>query len=55
MSNEDEIYKQAIKRIDDLVEEVMQICSDVAEQNHYEKDWVLEQFRNAFNKAKRSM
>jgi hypothetical protein len=50
----DELYKQAMSRIDDLVKEVLQICYDVAEENHYEKDWVLEQFRDAFNKAKRS-
>jgi Leu/Phe-tRNA-protein transferase len=53
MDNDVKIYEQAMKRIDDLVDEVIQTCYDVADQNHYEKEWVLEQFRDAFNKAKR--
>lgn len=52
--SEDKIYKQAMNCINDLVEEVIQRCDDVADENNYERDWVLEQFKNAFNKAKRS-
>ncbi|KJD43319.1 hypothetical protein QD47_23405 [Paenibacillus terrae] len=58
MSKEEEelhrIYKQAMRRIDELVEEVFQICDDVADTNHYEKDWVLDRFREKFNKARRT-
>ncbi|MGG3800436.1 hypothetical protein [Metabacillus fastidiosus] len=55
MSEEDKIvYKQAMMRMDELVEEVLQICDDVAEENHFERDWVLEAFRSKFNKAKRT-
>lgn len=55
MSEEDKIlYKQAMKRMDELVEEVFQICDDVADENHYESEWVLEAFRAKFNKAKRT-
>jgi hypothetical protein len=55
LSKEDEIlYKQAMIRIDELVEEVFQICDDVADENDFEKEWVLEAFRAKFNKAKRT-
>lgn len=50
-----EIYKQAMKRIDELVEEVMQTCNDVALKNHYEPDWVLDRFRERFGTAKRKL
>lgn len=35
------------------VEEVIQTCIDVAEENHYEREWVLDRFRAKFNSAKR--
>lgn len=54
VSDESMLYKQAMIRIDELVEEVMQICDEVAEENHYERVWVLERFRERFNKAKRT-
>ncbi|WP_170209293.1 MULTISPECIES: hypothetical protein [Bacillaceae] len=54
MTDESTLYKQAIKRIDELVEEVIQTCDEVADENHYERDWVLERFRARFNKAKRT-
>ena len=50
--NEDIVYQEAIERINQLVDEVIQICDEVAEDNHYEREWVLEEFRKAFNKAK---
>ena len=52
---EDTIYKDAMKRIDDLVEEVFLICDEVADENHYERIWVLDRFREQFNKAKRKI
>jgi hypothetical protein len=58
LSKEDDenekVYQQAMKRVDELVEEVYQTISYVAEENHYGKDWVLERFRERFNKSKRS-
>ncbi|EJW14067.1 hypothetical protein M5X00_26400 [Paenibacillus alvei] len=54
MSKEDDLYKQAMKRIAELVDEVLQTCDDVADENHYEREWVLEQFRSQFNKSKRN-
>jgi hypothetical protein len=55
MKQEDALYVQAMKRINELVEEVFQICDVVAEQNHYEKEWVIERFREQLNKAKRRL
>lgn len=53
-SNEDmKVYKQGLKDVENLVEEVIERCDDIADENDYEKEWVLEQFKNAFNKAKR--
>ncbi|MBU8773204.1 hypothetical protein [Cytobacillus oceanisediminis] len=53
MSDESKLYKEAMERIDELVEEVMQTCEEVADENHYERVWVLEKFRDRFNQAKR--
>ena len=50
--DEDIVYQEAIERINQLVDEVIKACDEVAEDNHYEKEWVLEEFRKAFNKAK---
>lgn len=53
MSEDEKVYKQAMERMDELVEEVIQTCIDVADENHYEKEWVLDRFRAKFNSAKR--
>lgn len=49
----DALYKQAMKRIDELVKEVFQKCDEVADENHYEREWVLDKFRTRFSLAKR--
>ncbi|MFS0855258.1 hypothetical protein [Paenibacillus taichungensis] len=53
MNDERKIYMKAIKRIDELVDEVLHICNEVADDNHYEREWVLDQFRSHFNRARR--
>lgn len=53
MSEDEKVYKQAMERMDELVEEVIQTCIDVADENHYEREWVLDRFRSKFNSAKR--
>jgi len=53
LSEDEKVYKQAMERIDELVEEVIQNCIDVADENHYERGWVLDRFRAKFNSAKR--
>ncbi len=50
---EDALYRQAMKRVDELVEEVFNTCEEVADQNHYEKAWVLDKFREKFTKVKK--
>lgn len=40
-------------RIDLLVDEVFQICNEVADENRYDRVWVLDRFREKFNAAKR--
>lgn len=50
---QEKIYNEAMKRIDDLVEEVIGICDGVAEENNYEKEWVFNRFQEKFSKRKR--
>lgn len=52
--NEESLYKEAMQRIDELVKEVLIICNEVADENHYEKEWVLDRFREKFSRAKKS-
>ena len=52
MSEDERIYQEAIKLVDKLVEETVQKCNEVAIENHYDKDWVLDRFSEAFHKAK---
>lgn len=53
LSEDEKVYKEAMSRMDELVEEVIQTCIDVADENHYERAWVLDRFRAKFNTAKR--
>jgi len=53
MNEEERIYKEATKRIDEMVQEVFTMCDTVADLYDYEKEWVFERFRERFNKAKR--
>lgn len=53
MDPDKEVYLKAIAAIDFLVTEAVMRCEEVANDNHFEKDWVLEQFRNKFNQAMR--
>lgn len=53
MSEDEKVYNQAMERMDELVDEVIQTCIDVADENHYEREWVLDRFRAKFSSAKR--
>ncbi|WP_066297798.1 hypothetical protein [Bacillus sp. FJAT-29937] len=55
MTEDEMLYKQAMKRIAELVEEVFLIFDEVADENQYEREWVLDRFRAEFNKAKRTL
>lgn len=52
---QEKIYQEAMQRIDDLVEEVVNICDEVAEKNNYEKEWVFHRFQEKFSKRKRNL
>lgn len=53
MNEEENLYREAMKRVDELVEEVFERCDELADANHFEKEWVLERFREKFSQAKR--
>lgn len=53
MTEDEKLYKEAMGRMDELVDEVIQTCVEVADENHYERSWVLDRFRAKFNAAKR--
>nr|WP_301289987.1 hypothetical protein [Paenibacillus sp. 1781tsa1] len=53
MDDDKKLYKKAIERIDELVDEVLQTCNEVADDNHYDRDWVLDRFRTRFNRARK--
>ncbi|GIO88545.1 hypothetical protein J25TS5_54770 [Paenibacillus faecis] len=38
-----------MKRIIELVDEVFQICDEVADENRYEREWVWDRFRESAN------
>ena len=51
MNDEDKLYYEAMEAIRALVDGVLQTCQDVADQNDYEKEWVIDRFREQFNKV----
>lgn len=51
---EDSLYQDAMKKIDELIEDVFTHCEEVAEQNDYSKAWVLDIFREKFNRNRRN-
>lgn len=54
MTGDEKVYREAMKCVDDLVQEVFRRCDEVAEENHFEPDWILDAFREKFNRAKRN-
>lgn len=51
--SEDMLYKQAVKEMKSLAEYVMQDIQEFADEHNYEKAWVIERFREEFNKIVR--
>lgn len=49
MDDNEKLYRAAMQRIDELVDEVLQIVNYVSEENMYERDWVISRFREKFN------
>lgn len=50
--SEEEFYKKAMKEMDDLANNVMEQCIDFANNNDYDKEWVLDRFQERFTKLK---
>lgn len=48
---EDDLYKQAVKDIRKLVDDVKEQCEQFAEDYQYEKAWVFDRFREELNKS----
>lgn len=49
----DAIYNQAVKEMKSLAEHVMQDIQEFADEHDYEKSWVVERFREEFNRISR--
>lgn len=52
---EELLYNTAMDRMYELASDVVQECCEVASDAHYERDWVLERFRECFNKKVREL
>lgn len=44
-----------MKEMEELAERVIEDCCEFAEDNDYEKEWVISQFISAFNKLKKDV
>lgn len=49
MENNEKLYFEALAVVENLVDEVIERCNEVAEENHFEREWVLRRFRERFN------
>ena len=49
-----ELYTEAIKRIDNLCLEALDDCVYFANANDYDKEWVFEKFQERFRLNKRN-
>lgn len=47
---DDALYKQAVKEMKSLAGHVMQDIQEFADEHDYEKLWVVDKFREEFNK-----
>ena len=50
---DDKLYRQALEEMKELAERVLEECCEFAEDNDYEKEWVISHFISAFNKLKK--
>lgn len=49
---DDKLYRQALEEMEELAERVLEECCEFADDNDYEKEWVISHFMSAFNKLK---
>lgn len=50
---DDAIYNQTVKEMKSLAEHAMQDIQGFADEHDYEKSWVVERFREEFNRISR--
>lgn len=50
---EKEFYDQALREVTELAVDVIEQCVDFANRNDYEKEWVIDRFKEQFSIAKR--
>lgn len=50
-----DLYKQAVSDVKNLVEYVINECDDFADKYNYDKEWFRDRFREEFNKRKKDM
>lgn len=49
---EELFYKLAMKKMNNLAEDVFNECIDFANSHDYDKEWVIERFQEQFQKVK---
>ena len=49
---DNKLYRQALEEMEELAERVLEECCEFADDNDYEKEWVISHFMSAFNKLK---
>lgn len=52
---DDKLYMQAMEDVKELVNTVIEQCEEFADEYYYEKHWVVDRFREEFNKAVREL
>jgi len=53
--DDEELLIDALRKMDELVDDVFEAINDVADQNDFEREWVIEKFREKFNRAKKEL
>lgn len=42
--SEDQIYREAVREVNNLVEEAFARCEEIADEKYFEASWVVERF-----------
>ena len=51
--NDADLYAEAMREVDRLVEDALDECQETAQRNRYETDWVIHHFKRKFAEAVR--
>lgn len=47
--DEDKLYTESIKKLEELADTTIDMCMRLAEKEDLEKDWVVDNFKKVFN------